>query len=57
MAFTSGSHSCELTLGSSTVNLTYEAVDVTGPVSTYSGWFDKFEGWCKFSPSRQSFSF
>jgi len=30
LARTSGSHSCELTVGSSTVNLTYEAVDVTG---------------------------
>ena len=33
LALTKGSHSCELTLGSSTVNLTYEAVDVTDPVS------------------------
>ena len=32
LALTSGTHSCELTLGESTVNLTYEAVDVTGPV-------------------------
>ena len=36
LALTSGTHSCELTLGSSTVNLTYEAVDVTGPVSVNS---------------------
>ena len=35
LAITSGSQSCELTIGSSTVNLTYEAVDVTGPVSHY----------------------
>ena len=33
LAITSGSHSCDLTLGSSTVNLTYEAVAVTGPVN------------------------
>ena len=33
LALTSGIHSCELTLGASTVNLTYEAVDATGPVS------------------------
>ena len=33
LALTSGSHTCQLTLGSSTVDLTYQAVDVTGPVS------------------------
>ena len=32
LALTSGSHSCQLNLGSSTVDLTYEAVEVTDPV-------------------------
>ena len=39
LALTSGSHTCQLTLGSSTVDLTYQAVDVTGPV-TDETWLD-----------------